>query len=326
LALLNLYDIEQAAGRLANFAHRTPIVTSRFLDALAGARLFLKVEAFQVTGSFKFRGMYNRLATLTSEELRGGVVTASSGNAGQALAYAACLHKTRCTVFMPMQPAGRPPGVKRLAAAAYGAEVRLYDRAAGNRDELRDAYARDVGAVVVPSAGHLDVIAGQGTVALELLEDVPSLDTIVVPVAGGGLLAGTTVVIAGISPSTRVVGVEPMVSNDFRLSLDRGAVVTVPIQSEDSIADALLLDHPSDIALAVCREHLSWQDIVLVDDDSIRSAVRALFRHTKLVVEPGGAAGLAALLAGIIPSPGERIGVVISGGNVSPDQFARLIT
>ncbi len=321
--------VEEAAHVIRGVVRHTPIVRIPEIDRLVGASVFLKVECLQATGSFKLRGIYNRLASLVRQRpdlRRVGVVTASSGNGAHALARGARLLGLPCTVFIPAPPPGRPAGVKRLAAAAAGARVRLYDRAGDDRDALVDAFASETGACIVPSSGHRDVIAGQGTVALELLGQVPALDRIVVPVAGGGLLAGTAVV-AGGRPHLRVTGVEPACSNDMKLSLASGSVVRVPVGNGDSIADALLLDHPSEVALEVClANHLGPDDVVLVDDDAIRAAMRALVRHAGLMVEPGGAAGLAALLSGAIPvARAERAGVVLTGGNVSRPTHRALV-
>lgn len=322
----SLTSLDDVARLLDGVAHRTPIMRSRLLDELAGAEVFLKVEAFQVTGSFKFRGMYTRLASMSAAERLRGVVIASSGNAGQALARAAQLFGVKCTVFGPRDLLRDATDPKLLATTAYGADLRSYDRLAGDREELRNDFAARTGSIVVPSSGDPAVIAGQGTAVIELLDDVVELDAVVVPVAGGGLLAGAALAVAARSANAQVIGVEPIESGDMKLSLAHGRIVPIAIPNLGSIADSLLLDQPSGLAFEICREHLQAEDIVLVDNEQIRLAMRALFSLFKIVAEPGGAAGLAAVLARASRPLGKRIGIIVSGGNISPQRFSSLIT
>jgi threonine dehydratase len=317
---VTLADVEAAATRLHDVAVRTPVLTSPALDEQVGAAVFCKYEGAQHTGSFKFRGAFNKLASLTDAQRARGVIAASSGNHAQALALAAARFGAHAVVFMPADA----PAAKRDAAVALGAEIVEYDRYHDDRDAMVHERAQRDGLALVHSSSDPVVVAGQGTVARELLEAVGPLDLIAVPVAGGGLLGGTLVVAGAQAPPVRVVGVEPTASPDLRESLRRGELVHIP--AERSIADALLLGHPSPLGYELARARLTGDDVVLVDDDEILDAVRFAHRVLGVVVEPGGAAALAALLAGRFPGPpAARVGIVLSGANVGTDRFAQFV-
>ena len=313
-----LCDVEAARGRIAPHVHRTPVLTSSSLDARAGARLFFKCETFQKVGAFKARGAFSRLTLLTAEERGRGVVAFSSGNHAQAVALAARTLGISATIVMPHDA----PAMKLAATRGYGAAVKVYDRAT----ESREAIAKDIvereGRVLVPPFDDPAVIAGQGTAALELFEDVPGLDAVLAPCGGGGLLSGVAVVATALRPGIAVWGVEPEAGDDFRRSLAAGRPVEIPVPA--TIADCLQTTragvHTFAIVSALAR------GIVTVSDLELRIAMAALFARMKLVVEPGATAGAAAVLAGKVPDlSGKRVGVVLSGGNVDPEAFGRLV-
>jgi threonine dehydratase len=310
-------DINRARLRLKRVAHRTPVFTSRTLDELAGATVFLKAENLQRVGAFKFRGAYNKLACLTAEERGRGVAAVSSGNHAQAVALAAKLHGARATILMPADAAP----AKLAATRSYGAKVVEFDRYADDREDMLAVLAAERGLTVVHPFDDPEVIAGQGTVALELVEEAGPLDLFVCPVSGGGLIAGCATALASASPATRIVGVEPEAGDDMRRSLAAGKRVRIGVPR--TIADGLQVDMPSELTFAVARERVDA--MVTVTDAQIRAAMRFLFARLKLVAEPSGAAALAALMAGRIPDAGGRVGVVLSGGNVDPERFGHLI-
>jgi threonine dehydratase len=318
-ALLPTFDdVRAAARRLNGVVHRTPVVTSRTLDELAGARVFLKCENAQRMGAFKFRGAYNRLAQLSAAERACGAVAWSSGNHAQGVALAGKLLGIATTIVMPKDA---PPN-KIAAARGYGAEIVFYDRAGGeDRETIAHALTKARGAVMVPPFDDPLVIAGQGTLALELLEDA-HLDAIVGPVGGGGMLSGVCLAAHGIDPKIDIYGVEPLAGNDFALSLERGERVSVPLP--DTIADGLMTQTPGELTFAILREHAAGA--LTVSDDELREAMRFAFERMKLVVEPSGAAALAAVLSKKLPKDYDRIGVIITGGNVDARSFARLMS
>jgi threonine dehydratase len=315
--VIALADVRAAAGRIAGVAHRTPVLTSRHLDALTGAQVFLKAENLQRAGAFKFRGACNAVACLNADERARGVATVSSGNHAQALALAARLEGVRAVILMP---ADSPPS-KLAATRAYGAEVIEFDRYGADREALLAELvaARDL----VPVHPYDDerVMAGQGTVALELLEAVGELDLLLVCVGGGGLIAGCATVAKALRPGLRVVGVEPEAGDDTRRSLHAGQRVRIPVPR--TIADGQQLPVPGELTFPVIRERVD--DVVLASDAEIVEAMRTLFERLKTVAEPSGACALAALLAGRVEARGLRVGVTISGGNVSAERFAELI-
>jgi threo-3-hydroxy-L-aspartate ammonia-lyase len=316
-AHLTLDDVRAAAVRLRGVAHRTPVVRSRTLDARVGARVELKAETLQRVGAFKFRGAYNAISQLTEAERGRGVGSASSGNHAQAVALAARLCATRATILMPHDA----PPAKRAATEAYGAEVIGYDRYAEDRETRLAALAADRGLVVVHPYDHPAVMAGQGTVALELLDQVGELDALLAPVGGGGLLSGCATAVRARCPHARIVGVEPEASDDVARSLRAGSPQRVEVGP--TIADGQQTPTPGRLTWPVLAALVD--ELVTVSDDEIRAAMRFCFERLKLVVEPSGASALAALLAGHVTLPGARVGVVLSGGNADPAVFAAAI-
>jgi len=312
---VGLADVQKAAATLAGIAHRTPVLTSNRLDERGGCRVYLKAENFQRTGSFKFRGAFNRLSALSAEERRRGVVAFSSGNHGQAVALAGQLLDVPVSVFM----AGDGPRVKRMAAAGYGATVRFYGPGS-DRHALAAQAAAQQGAVFVHPYEDPLVIAGQGTAALELLEEVSDLDTLVVPIGGGGLISGCAVAAKGINPAIRVVGVEPEAGNDTYQSVAAGRRITIDLP--DTIADGLRTTSPGERTFDMLTQLVD--EVVLVSEAEIEDAVTTLALTAKTVTEPSGAVGVAAVLAGRVT--GRRVGVILSGGNVDPGRLAQIIT
>jgi threonine dehydratase len=316
--VIGIDDVRAAAGRIEGLAHRTPVLTSRALDEATGASVFLKAENLQRVGAFKFRGACNAVASLTAEERTRGVATVSSGNHAQALALAARLHDVRSTILMPQDaPAG-----KLAATRSHGAEVILFDRYAQDRDALLASLVAERGVVPVHPYDDPQVMAGQGTVALELLEQAGPLDLLLVCVGGGGLIAGCATAAAALSPDTQVIGVEPEAGDDTRRSLAAGERVTIPVPR--TIADGQQLPSPGELAFTVIRRLVSG--IAVASDAEIVTAMRFLFERLKTVAEPSGACALAALLAGRVEARGLRVGVTITGGNVTAERFAELMS
>lgn len=314
--MLEIGDVEAAAARLEGVAHRTPVLRSRALDERVGAELYLKAEPFQRTGSFKFRGAYNSVASLPAEERARGVLTCSSGNHAQAVALAARLHGTTAVVLMPHDaPAG-----KRAATLAYGAEVVGFDRYAEDREELTARVAAERGLPVVHAYDDERTMAGQGTVALELLAEAGPLDALVVCAGGGGLLAGCATAAAARQPGCRVVGAEPEERPALRRALAAGAPVAVPVVR--TIADGQQTASVGRRPLeAIAR---SVREAVGVTDAELVGAMRLAFERLKVVLEPSGASALAAVLSLRLGLSG-RVGVVLSGGNVDAARFAALV-
>lgn len=308
-------DVEAAAQRLAGVAHRTPLITSRMLDARLGAHVVLKAEGFQRMGAFKFRGAYNAISQLSPEERGRGVVTASSGNHAQAVALAASMLGATATILMPADA----PASKRAATEGYGARVIEFDRYEDDRERLLVELADELGASIVHPYDDPRVIAGAATCALELTQDSGPLGTVAVPLGGGGLLSGSAISLRSVSGATRIVGVEPEASPDTKRSMEAGERVSVPVRP--SIADGQLLETPGEITFGVIASMVD--EIVTVSDFEIVEAMRLLFERTKLVVEPSGASAFAAALAGRVP--GDSIGVILSGANVSAERFAELM-
>ncbi len=316
--MLDLADIRDAATRLEGEAHRTPVITSRTLDQLVGGPVKLKAECLQRTGSFKFRGAFNKISSLPADGSRPGVLAVSSGNHAQAVALAARLVGLEATIVMPADA----PGVKLAATRGYGAEIVTYDRYTEDREALASRIASDRGLTFVHPFDDPLVIAGQGTAALELVQDAGELDVLIAPVGGGGLIAGCATAVKKLCPEARVIGVEPETADDYRRSLEADGRVAIDVPS--TIADALQVTMPGELTFSLNR--LLLDSIVTVGDDDLVAAMRFAFERLKLVLEPGGAAGLAALLAGKVPlTPGLRVGVVLSGGNVDPERFGQLI-
>jgi threonine dehydratase len=312
-------DVRRAAYRLRGVAHRTPVLRSRALDDQSGARLFLKAESFQRTGSFKFRGAYNHVAAAPAELRERGFLTTSSGNHAQAVALAAALHDSRAVVLMPDDA----PALKRAATEGHGAEVIGFDRYTQDRDELTLHLAAERGLPILHAFDDPEVIAGQGTAALELLDEVGPLDLLVVPVGGGGLISGCATAAHGLQPDVRVIGVVPEGRPAARRALDEGEPVKVPVV--ETIADGQQTANVGHRNRAIMAEHV--EEVVGVTDAEIVAAMKLLFERAKVVVEPSGATALGAILAGHLGDlRGARVGVVLSGGNVDAERFAALLT
>jgi threo-3-hydroxy-L-aspartate ammonia-lyase len=311
--VIDLDDVRRAAARLDGVAHRTPVVTSRTLDARTGATVRLKPENLQRIGAFKFRGAYNTVAQLDRPR---GVATASSGNHAQALALSAALHDLPATILMPEDA----PASKAAATQEYGARIIRFDRYEANRDELLAELAEREGLAVVHPYDDERIMAGQGTAALELIEDGGPLDLLLVPVGGGGLISGSATAAKGLLPDCRVVGVEPEVGDDVARSLAAGERIVVPVRP--TIADGQQLETPGARTFPVIRERVSA--VVTVSDAEIVAAMRFAFERLKLVLEPSGASALAALLHAKVDAAGLRTGVILSGGNVDVARFREL--
>lgn len=317
---MELVDVRRAAARLDGVAHRTPVLTSTAVDARVGARLHFKCETFQRGGAFKFRGAYNALASLDEAVRARGVCAASSGNHAQAVTLAARLFGVPAVILMPEDA----PALKRAATEGYGAEVVTFDRYRDDREALMQELADERGLAAVHPFDNPAVMAGQGTLALELLEQQlgsQPLDALVVPVGGGGLISGCATVVKALSPGTRVIGVEPAASDDVARSLASGTRQRVAVGR--TIADGQQTASPGELTWPVIRDRVD--EVVTVTDDEIVAAMRLLFERMKLVVEPSGASAFAAVLAGTVGLPGLRVGVVLSGGNVGADAFAALM-
>jgi threonine dehydratase len=314
--VIELDDVRRAAERLDGVAHRTPVIRSRTLDERTGATVRLKPENLQRVGAFKFRGAYNAVASLSPDERARGVVAASSGNHAQALSLAAALHDARATILMPHDA----PASKVAATEGYGARIVRFDRYSAEREELTRELAEREGLTIVPPYDDERVMAGQGTAALELIEDGGELDLLLVPVGGGGLISGSATAAKGLCPGCEVVGVEPEVGDDVKRSLAAGERVRVPVQR--TIADGQQLETPGERTFPVIRERVAA--IVTVSDAEIVDAMRFAFERLKLVLEPSGASALAALLAGKRDAAGRRTGVILSGGNVDVARFREL--
>jgi threonine dehydratase len=316
--VIALADVEAAARRLDGVAHRTPIVTSRTLDRLTGATVALKPENLQRGGAFKFRGAYSTISSLTAEERTRGVAAYSSGNHAQAVALSAQLLGAPATILMPEDA----PPAKLEATRGYGARVVTYDRYSEDREALGRALAEDGGLTLVPPYDDERVIAGQGTVALELLADVQGLDVLIAPVGGGGLIGGCATVARTLRPQARIVGVEPEAGNDTQLSLSVGERVAIEVPR--TIADGLQVTSPGVLTFEINAQLVD--EVVTVTDAQLVDAMRFAFERLKLVLEPSGAAALAALLSGTVKASGRRVGIVLSGGNVGAARFAELLT
>lgn len=311
------YDsVAAAAAALDGVAHRTPVVTSRLLDEIVGAELFLKCENLQRAGAFKFRGAYTAVSRLPADRRRTGVLAFSSGNHAQGVALAARLHDVPATIVMPHDA----PAAKVAATTAYGATIVGYDRYQQDRTAVAAEIADRTGAAIIPPFDHPDVIAGQGTVVTELLADVPDLDALLVPLGGGGLLSGALLSVGALSPRTAVFGVEPAAGDDVLQSLRAGHIVE--IATPRTIADGAQTTRVGDHTFPIIRDHVT--DILTADDDALRHAMGLLTTRAKLVVEPTGALGLAAAIGHRERFAGARVGIVISGGNVDPAIFATL--
>lgn len=316
-------DILAAADRLQGQAVQTPLLRNDALDAAVGGRVFVKAEALQRTGSFKFRGAYSRMSRLTADERSRGVVAYSSGNHAQAVACAATLLGVKAVIVMPADA----PSVKIDATRSFGAEVVTYDRWTESREGIAAKILEERGSILVPPFEHPDIIAGQGTAGLEAARQLEALgvkaDQFLCCTSGGGLTAGIALAFERLSPETRVYAVEPADYDDTARSLEAGHPVEVAM-SRPSLLDALLTPRPGDLTFSVNKRLLAGA--LSVTDEEALAAVAFAFRHLRVVLEPGGAAALAAALAGKANAAGKTTVVVASGGNVDPTLFARAIT
>jgi threo-3-hydroxy-L-aspartate ammonia-lyase len=301
-------DVAAAAGRLKGVAHRTPVATSSQADAIAGAKVFFKCENLQRVGAFKFRGAYNAISLIAADKKSAGVVTHSSGNHAQAIALAAKLADIPAVIVMPADA----PAAKLAATRGYGAEVVPYDRKTENREQIAENIARERGMTLIPPYDHADVIAGQGTSAKELIEEVGQLDYLFVCLGGGGLLSGCAIAAKALSPGCKVIGVEPEAGNDGQQAFRSKAIVEIPVP--DTIADGARTTHVGEINLPLMLEHV--HDIVTVSDAELIKTMRFFVERMKMVVEPTGCLAAAAVLAKRPELAGKRVGVIISGGNV----------
>ena len=305
---MTLSEVRDAASRIAPLVHRTPVLTSRLVEAEAGLQCFFKCENFQRGGAFKIRGAANFLLSIPEADRRRGVIAFSSGNHAQAVAIAARELGMRATIAMPTDA----PPAKLEATRSYGADVVLYDRFKEDREAIARGLAEETGGVLAPPFDHEWIIAGQGTVALELLEEVPDLDALVICVGGGGLLAGCCVAAKGMRPDIRIFATEPEQANDTYLSFRAGH--RVAIEPPDTIADGLRPNKPGQLTFPIVQQYV--EDVVLVTEDEIRRAVSFVQSRMKMVVEPSGAVPAAAALARKLPGDIRRAGLVVSGGNV----------
>ncbi|PCJ23251.1 MAG: pyridoxal-5'-phosphate-dependent protein [SAR86 cluster bacterium] len=319
---INLEDIQQAAKRLDGVAIKTPLLSCVELNARVDAKVFLKPECLQHIGAFKFRGAYNRLSQLSSAEKARGVVAFSSGNHAQGVAYAAKLLGMKATIVMPSDA----PIIKKEGTEKLGAKIRLYDRDTESREEISAAIAADTGAVLVPAFDDVDVIAGQGTCGLEIMQQMQDIqcvpDIVLSPCGGGGLLGGISTAVKGCNASTLVYGVEPENYDDHSLSKQAGKRVTINPQVKTS-CDALMATAPGEITWSINSKTV--EDFLTVSEDDVAHAISFAFRYLKLVVEPGGAVALAALLQNKLDVAGKAVAVILSGGNVDSRSFAEYL-
>ncbi|HSI55879.1 MAG TPA: threo-3-hydroxy-L-aspartate ammonia-lyase [Ramlibacter sp.] len=318
MPLLPSYDdVAAAAQRLQGQAHRTPVLRSDTADTLLGARLFFKCENFQRMGAFKFRGAYNSLAQFTPEQRKAGVIAFSSGNHAQAIALSARLLGIPATILMPLDA----PQAKVDATRGYGGEVIMFDRYTQDREQLTRQLAAERGLTVIPPFDHPHVLAGQGTAAKELFDEVGELDVLFVPLGGGGLLSGTALSTRALAPRCKLYGVEPQAGNDGQQSFRKGEIVNIP--TPKTLADGAQTQHLGQITFGIIRRDVN--DILTATDEQLVEAMRFFAERMKMVVEPTGCLGFAAARHAGIDIKGLRVGVIISGGNVDLARFAQLV-
>ncbi len=317
---ISLQDVRAAAGRLAGVAHRTPVLTSRRADERAGAQLFFKCENLQRMGAFKFRGAYNALAQFTAEQRRAGVITFSSGNHAQAIALAARLLDMPSVIVMPADaPPAKLAATRAYQAARAHSEVVLYDRYREDREAIGRRIAAERGMTLIPPFDHPHVMAGQGTAALELIEEAGPLDALLVCVGGGGLISGSAVAALGLQPGIAVYGVEPAAGNDVQQSVARGEIVRIDVP--DTIADGAQTQAPGKLTFEVIRQCV--RGMLTVSDAQLVAAMRFFAEAMKLVVEPTGCLAAAAAFERVVDLRGQRVGVILSGGNVDLVRYGR---
>jgi threonine dehydratase len=310
-------DVTAAARRIEGFAHRTPVLRSATADTLLGAKLYFKCENFQRMGAFKFRGAFNALSKFAPEQKRAGVIAFSSGNHAQAIALAARLLGMPAVILMPLDA----PAAKLEATRGYGAEVITFDRYAVDREALTKEVAAQRGMTLIPPFNHADVIAGQGTAALELFDEVGELDLLFTPLGGGGLLSGSALAAKALSPRCKVYGVEPEAGNDGQQSFRKGEIVDIPVPR--TIADGAQTQHLGDLTFGVIRRDVT--DILTASDDQLVRCMRFFAERMKMIVEPTGCLGFAGAQFGGVDIAGQRVGIVLSGGNVDMARFAQLV-
>ena len=310
-------DVAAAARRIEGAAHRTPVLTSTTADAFTGAQIFFKAENLQRMGAFKFRGAYNAIAMLTADERKRGVLAFSSGNHAQAIALAGQLQGSAATIIMPSDA----PAIKLAATRGYGAEVITYDRMSEDREALAKKIAGERGLSLIPPYDHAGVIAGQGTAAKELIEDAGPLDYLFVCVGGGGLISGCALAAHELSPGCQVIGVEPAAGNDVQQSLQQGRIVTIPVPN--TIADGAQTTHAGALTFPIIQALVS--EVQTVTDAQLIDALKFFVARMKIVVEPTGCLAAAAVFAKPAAIAGQRVGVILSGGNVDPAALARYL-
>jgi threonine dehydratase len=307
-------DVVDAAERIRGVAHRTPVLTSETANRLAGAELFFKCENFQRMGAFKFRGAYNAVARFSDEQRKAGVITYSSGNHAQAIALAARLSRVSAVIVMPQDA----PASKVAATREYGGEVVAYDRYKEDREEIGRRIARERGMTLIPPYDHPHVMAGQGTAAKELIEEIGRLDFLLVCLGGGGLLSGCALAARALNPRCSVIGVEPEAGNDGQRSFRKGEIVTIDVPR--TIADGAMTTRLGRYTFPVIRKNVD--DIVTVTDGQLIDTMRFFAQRMKMVVEPTGCLAAAAAMSRALPIGGKRVGVIVSGGNVDLEMYA----
>jgi len=315
---VTITDVQAAQARLLGIAHRTPVLTSRIVDHRTHSQVFFKCENFQRTGSFKFRGAYNALAQLSPAQKQTGVIAYSSGNHAQAIALAGQLLNIPTTIVMPEDA----PTVKQTATRSYGAEIILYDRQTTNREQLAQNLASDKNLTLIPPYDHPHVVAGQGTAALELIQEVGELDLVLVCCGGGGLLSGSAIATKALLPDCKVIGVEPTLGDDATRSFHSKTLQTV--KNPNTIADGARTPSLGQITFPLVLHYVD--DMVTVSEEAILRTMFFLWERLKIVVEPTGVLAAAALLEGIVTVPQTKIGVIISGGNVDLAQVGKLFS
>lgn len=309
-------DVLAAANQLDGVVNQTPVISSRTLNDLSGREVFLKCESFQRAGSFKFRGAYNAISRLDDESRKRGVVAYSSGNHAQGVALSSKLLGVPAVIVMPDDA----PQVKQDATRGYGAEIVFFDRQQIDGADYQHEIAAERGMVVIPPYDNPHIMAGQGTAALELFRAVPDIDTLVVPIGGGGLIAGCAIAAKGIDESIRIYGVETVGADDTKLSLTKGERVVIP--PPPTIADGTRSQTPGELTFPVMQALL--EDVLVVSDEQVLDALRFAITRTKLVIEPSAAVPIAAVLEGLLPADSRRVGVIISGGNIDPSLLGKL--